>query len=157
MDSELNINYKPTFFSASEALSESDNELGSGKQDDSNTTVRNQLCVETLSELAKKFNLEANSCDKESSTVSCFACIFPSYIMKKCCPLIVVCLLLSSQYYIIIIMMPSFMRVSYKLVFHQSKYISAIKRIRSTTATYISSSSRICAFLVLLLRCMFKV
>jgi len=44
MDSELNINYKPTFFSASEALSESDNELGSGKQDDSNTTVRNQLC-----------------------------------------------------------------------------------------------------------------
>jgi len=41
----------------------------------------------------------------------------------------------------IIIMMASFMRVSCKFVFYQSKCISAIKRIHSTTATYISSSS----------------
>jgi len=34
-----------------------------------------------------------------------------------------------------------FMRVSCKFVFHQSKCISAIQRIHSTTATYISSSS----------------
>ena len=33
------------------------------------------------------------------------------------------------------------MRVSYKLVFHQSKCISAIKRMHSSTTTYISSSS----------------
>jgi len=38
-------------------------------------------------------------------------------------------------------MMASFMHVSYKLVFHQSKCISAIKRMHSTTATYVSSSS----------------
>ena len=37
--------------------------------------------------------------------------------------------------------MASFMRVSYKLVFYLSKCISAIKRMHSTTATYISSSS----------------
>jgi len=37
--------------------------------------------------------------------------------------------------------MASFMRVSYKLVFHQSKCTSAIKRRLSTTAAYISSSS----------------
>jgi len=36
------------------------------------------------------------------------------------------------------------MRVSYKLVFHQSICISAIKRIHSTTATYISSPSFMC-------------
>jgi len=47
----------------------------------------------------------------------------------------------ASHYCIIIIMMASIMRVSYKLVFHQSKCISAIKRIHCTTATYISSSS----------------
>jgi len=47
----------------------------------------------------------------------------------------------SSQYYIIISMMTSFMRVSQKLVFHQRKCISAIKRILSTTAMYVSSSS----------------
>jgi len=35
----------------------------------------------------------------------------------------------------------SVIHVSYKPVFHQSKYINAIKRILSTTATYISSSS----------------
>jgi len=44
-------------------------------------------------------------------------------------------------YYIIMIMMASFMRVSYKFVFYQSKCISAIKSIHSTTATYISASS----------------
>jgi len=33
------------------------------------------------------------------------------------------------------------MRVSQKLVFHRSKYISAIKRILSTNAMYVSSSS----------------
>jgi len=38
-------------------------------------------------------------------------------------------------------MVTSFMRMSQKLVFHQSKCISAIKRILSTTAMYISSSS----------------
>jgi len=37
----------------------------------------------------------------------------------------------SLQYYILIIMMASFMRVSQKLVFHQSKCISAIKRKHS--------------------------
>jgi len=37
--------------------------------------------------------------------------------------------------------MTSFMRVSQKLVFHQSKCMCAIKRILSTTAMYISSSS----------------
>ena len=46
----------------------------------------------------------------------------------------------SSQHYIVIIMMASSMRVSYKFVFHQPKRTSAIKRILSTTATYISSS-----------------
>ena len=52
----------------------------------------------------------------------------------------------SSQYYIIISMMTSFIismmtRMSQKLVFHQSECISAIKRILSTTAMYVSSSS----------------
>ena len=47
----------------------------------------------------------------------------------------------SSQYYITIIMMASFKRMSQKLVFHQSKCICAIKRILSTTAMYVSSSS----------------
>ena len=47
----------------------------------------------------------------------------------------------SSQHYIIISMMTSFMRMSQKLVFHQSKCIFAIKRILSTTAMYVSSSS----------------
>jgi len=47
----------------------------------------------------------------------------------------------SSQSYIIISMMTSFMRMSQKLVFHQSKCICAIKRILSTTAMYVSSSS----------------
>ena len=47
----------------------------------------------------------------------------------------------SSQFYIIISMMTSFMRMSQKLVFHQSKCICAIKRILSTTAMYVSSSS----------------
>ena len=47
----------------------------------------------------------------------------------------------SSQYYIIISMMTSFMRMSQKLVFHQSKCMCAIKRILSTTAMYASSSS----------------
>jgi len=37
--------------------------------------------------------------------------------------------------------MTSFMRMSQKLVFHQSKCISAIKRILSTTAMCVSSSS----------------
>jgi len=37
--------------------------------------------------------------------------------------------------------MTSFMRVSQKLVFHQSKCISAIKRILSTTAEYVCSCS----------------
>jgi len=37
--------------------------------------------------------------------------------------------------------MSFFMRVSQKLVFHQSKCICAIKRILSTTAMYVSSSS----------------
>ena len=37
--------------------------------------------------------------------------------------------------------MTSFIRVSQKLVFHQSKCICAIKRILSTTAMYVSSSS----------------
>jgi len=47
----------------------------------------------------------------------------------------------SAQYYFIIIMMASFMRVSYKFVFHESRCISAIKIIHSTTATSTSSSS----------------
>jgi len=37
--------------------------------------------------------------------------------------------------------MASFMRASYKFMFHQRKCISAIKRIHSATATYIPSSS----------------
>ena len=37
--------------------------------------------------------------------------------------------------------MTSFIRISQKLVFHQSKRICAIKRILSTTAMYVSSSS----------------
>jgi len=37
--------------------------------------------------------------------------------------------------------MASFMRMSQMLVFHQSKCISAIKRLLSTTAMYVSSSS----------------
>jgi len=53
---------------------------------------------------------------------------------------------------IIIIMVVSFMRVSYKLVFHESKCISAIKRMRSTTVTplriYPQRLSCICVFLV---------
>ena len=36
--------------------------------------------------------------------------------------------------------MTSIMRMSQKLVFHQSKCISAIKRILSTTAMHVSSS-----------------
>ena len=47
----------------------------------------------------------------------------------------------SSQSYIILSMMTSFMRMSQKLVFHQSKCICAIKPILSTTAMYVSSSS----------------
>jgi len=47
----------------------------------------------------------------------------------------------SSQYYIIINMMASFMHMCLKLVFHQSKCISAIKRMLSTTTKYVSSSS----------------
>jgi len=47
----------------------------------------------------------------------------------------------SSQFFIIIIMMASFMRVTYELVIHQSKCISAIKCIHSTTAMFIPSSS----------------
>ena len=45
----------------------------------------------------------------------------------------------SSQHYIIISMMTSLMRMSQKLVFHQSKCICAIKRILSITAMYVSS------------------
>jgi len=37
--------------------------------------------------------------------------------------------------------MTSYMRMSQKLVFHQSKFICAIKRILSTSAMYVSSSS----------------
>jgi len=48
---------------------------------------------------------------------------------------------MSSQYYIILSMMTSFMRMSQQLVFHQSKCICTIKRIPSTTAMYVSSSS----------------
>ena len=47
----------------------------------------------------------------------------------------------SSQYYIVISRMTSFIRISQKLVFHQSKCFCAIKRILSTTAMYVSSSS----------------
>ena len=47
----------------------------------------------------------------------------------------------SSQYYIIISRMTSFIRMSQKLVFHQSKSICAIKRILSTTAMYVSLPS----------------
>ena len=46
-----------------------------------------------------------------------------------------------SQYYIVISRMTSFIRISQKLVLHQSKCICAIKRILSTTAMYVSSSS----------------
>jgi len=56
-------------------------------------------------------------------------------------PVIKRCAWKSSQYYIIISMSTSFMRMSQKLVFHQSKCICAIKRILSTTAMYVSSSS----------------
>jgi len=45
--------------------------------------------------------------------------------------------------------MASFMRMSQKLVFHQSKCICAIKRILSTTAMYQSSSS----FMYLRIQC----
>ena len=47
----------------------------------------------------------------------------------------------SSKYYIIISMMTPFMRVSQKLVFHDSKCICASNRILSTTAMYVSWSS----------------
>jgi len=47
----------------------------------------------------------------------------------------------SLQYYIIMSMMTSFVRMSQKLVFHQSKCICAIMHILSTTAMYVSSSS----------------
>jgi len=47
----------------------------------------------------------------------------------------------SLQSYITTIMMTSLLCVSEKLVFHQSKCISAIKRKLSITAMYISSSS----------------
>jgi len=47
----------------------------------------------------------------------------------------------SWQYYILISRMTSFIRISQKLVFHQNKCICAIKRILSTTAMYVSSSS----------------
>jgi len=50
----------------------------------------------------------------------------------------------SSQYYIIISMTTSFMRMSQKLVFHESKCICAIKLILSTTAMYVSSSFFMC-------------
>jgi len=53
---------------------------------------------------------------------------------------IIRCTWKSSQYYIIISRMTSFMRMSQKLVFHQSKCICAIKRTLSTTAMYVSSS-----------------
>ena len=53
----------------------------------------------------------------------------------------------SSQYYIVISRMTSFICISQKLVFHQSKCICVIKRILSTTAMYVSSSSLcICVF-----------
>ena len=51
------------------------------------------------------------------------------------------CTWTSSQYYIIISMMTSFMHMSQKLVFHQSKCICAILPILSTTAMCVSSSS----------------
>jgi len=41
-------------------------------------------------------------------------------------------------------MMTSFIRMSQKLVLHQSKCICAIKRILFTTAMYVSSSSFMC-------------
>ena len=47
----------------------------------------------------------------------------------------------SSQYCIVISRITSFIRISQKLVFNQSKCICAIKRILSTTAMYVSSSS----------------
>jgi len=47
----------------------------------------------------------------------------------------------SSQSYIIISMMTSFICMSQKLVFHQSKCICAIKRILSTAAMHVSPSS----------------
>jgi len=58
--------------------------------------------------------------------------------------------LIEVSYYIIISLMASFMRVSLsqKLVFHQSKCISAIKHILSTTAVcmYLRIPSYICIF-----------
>jgi len=63
----------------------------------------------------------------------------------------------SSQCYIITIMMASFMHVSYTLVFHQSKCISAMRLILSTVATYILSIFFHVFVCSLLLRCMFKV
>jgi len=47
------------------------------------------------------------------------------------------------------------MRMSQKLGFHQSNCICAIMRILSTTAMYVSSSSFMSAF-SMLLRCMLK-
>ena len=47
---------------------------------------------------------------------------------------------MSSQYYIITVIKASFMHVSYSLVFHQSKCISAMRLIFSTVATYIRSN-----------------
>ena len=56
--------------------------------------------------------------------------------------------LIEVGYYIIISIMVSFKRVSQKLVFHQSKCISVIKRILSTTAMciYLRLPSYICIF-----------
>jgi len=56
--------------------------------------------------------------------------------------------LIEVGYFIIISIMVSFMRVSQKLVFHQSKCIRVIKRILSTTAMcmYLRLPSYICVF-----------
>ena len=65
----------------------------------------------------------------------------PSQPPTPSCILLIDVYLKSSQNYIIISMMTSFMRMSQKLVFHQSNCICAITHILSTTAMYVSSSS----------------
>jgi len=59
--------------------------------------------------------------------------------------------------------MASIMCMPFMLVFHQSKYISAIKRTRFTTSTYISTSSYMflwvpyhCDVCLYLARCMWE-
>jgi len=110
---------------------------------------------------SKKVSLTIMHCSLytlSSFTLGRFASLDDSWSFPACHSLMHFtnrCAWKSSQYNIIIITMASFMCVSYTLVFHQSKGISTIKRILSTTAMY-ASRLHVCVY-SLLLRCMFKV